>query len=97
MLVKNIFLSIFFVVCAILSNNFCQNSWDCLLPTASLSKQKEQKCVKKCIMSIRGLRFMYSLDLQISVDTHEVHKDMIDNKLPCLSENAYLMIVSLNI
>ena len=97
MLVKNIYLSNFFVVCAILSNNFCQNSWDCLLPSASLSKQKEQKCVKKCIMSIRGLRFMYSLDLQISVDTHEVHKDMLDNKLPCLSENAYLMIVSLNI
>ena len=68
-----------------------------MLPSASLSKQKEQKCVKKCIMSIRGLRFMYSLDLQISVDTHEVHKDMmIDNKLPFLSKNAYLMILSLN-
>ena len=38
---------------------------------------------------------MYSLDLQISVDTHEVHKDMLDNKLPCMSENAYQMFVSL--
>ena len=80
--------------CDILPGHLCQNTIQLLTASQSVEADGTEKCQT---MYVNPSRFiMYSIDLQINVDTHEVHKHMklhsSCHACHLLSENVYLLI-----